>query len=133
MKSSKIILYVVIGVLILVLSLMYMYFKSVTDIENVKLEGYIYDKKTSIPIENVTIIINSDRYQNDLGHENFDEYLGHDIIELKSNKDGFYSTTIKRSAFLWIDFKKDGYISTSKEGDFSSKYIKDKIYLEKVE
>jgi hypothetical protein len=53
------------------------------------------------------------------------EMVGSDITKdlmnfVDSNEKGYYSTIIKKSAFLWIDFDKKGYHKKSEEGNYSS-------------
>jgi hypothetical protein len=102
---------------------------SVIDKNNVKLEGYVFDQKTKKPIESVLVIINNERYASDSGHKNYDEYLGEDKINLYTDRNGYYSTLIKKSAFVYIDFEKEGYIRFTEDGRYSSKTMNHETYL----
>ena len=101
----------------------FVFYQSVTDVKDVKVDGYVYDATTKKPINDATVVINNERYVSDKGRSNFDEYLGHDIIRLRTDASGHYSTIIKKSAFLWIDFEKEGYQNTSIDGQYSTKLM----------
>jgi hypothetical protein len=101
----------------------FVFYQSVTDVKDVKVEGYVYDATTKKPINDATVVINNERYVSDKGRSNFDEYLGHDIIRLRTDASGHYSTVIKKSAFLWIDFEKEGYQNASIDGQYSTKMM----------
>ena len=96
---------------ILILFLMYLAFwlYSATDTKNVYLSGYVFDKETNKPIQNVIIKLKNQRYESDNGISNYSEYLGEDNFELKSDKKGFYEIKIPKSAFIVIEVKKYGY------------------------
>lgn len=64
---------------------LFSFYKSVTDTEDVKLSSFIYDEKTKQPIPNTLIMIISERYEDDGGNTNYDEYLGKDTIKLYSD------------------------------------------------
>lgn len=129
--SKKIALYAFIASILSIFIYLFVYYLSVTDTKNVKLEGYVLDEETKQPISEVLIIVNNERYEDDKGNKNYDEYLGHDEIKLYSNKNGYYSTTIEKSAFLWLDFDKDGYTKKSEKGEYASKTMSYKTYLKK--
>lgn len=118
---------------ILLSFLMYLafWFYSATDTKNVILSGYIFDKETKSPIQNAEIKIINYRYESDNGISNFDEYLGEDKYELKSDNKGFYEATLNKSAFIVIEINKIGYKSKI-ESDYSSKYVSFKTSLEKT-
>lgn len=118
---------------ILLSFLMYLafWFYSATDTKNVILSGYIFDKETNKPIQNAEIKIENYRYESDNGISNYDEYLGKDEYELKSDSKGFYEVTINKSAFIVIEIDKVGYKSKI-ESDYSSKYVSFKTSLEKT-
>ncbi|MCB6089623.1 hypothetical protein [Flavobacterium psychrophilum] len=101
------------------------------DTTNVKLEGYVFDEETKNPISGVLVIVNNDRYEDNNGNKNYDEYLGHDIIKLYSDEKGYYSTKIDKSAFLWIEFSKKEYSNKNEKGKHSSKLMNYKTYLKK--
>lgn len=107
-----------------------MFFQSQTDTQ-VKLEGYVLDESTNKPIHNVKVVISNDRFEDDNGNYNYDEYLGHDKIQLLTNDEGFYSTSIDKSAFLWIDFQKEGYIRKREEGKYATTKMHYQTYLSK--
>ena len=113
--------------------LMYLafWFYSAADTKNVILSGYIFDKETNKPIQNAEIKIENYRYESDNGIYNYDEYLGKDEYELKSDSKGFYEVTINKSAFIVIEIDKLGY-KPKIESDYSSKYVSFKTSLEKT-
>jgi|SRR5690606_22601900 len=105
------------------------YYFSVNDVSNVKLSGYVYDNNNKTPLKNVLIIINNERYEDDKGNKNYDEYLGNDKIRIYSNDQGYYSTIIKKSAFVRLSFQKDGYVFKTEDGQYSSKKMEYETYL----
>jgi hypothetical protein len=127
--KRKIVLYVVGILFIAIVVYLVAFYMSVIDKNNVKLEGYVFDQKTKKPIESVLVIINNERYASDSGHKNYDEYLGEDKINLYTDRNGYYSTLIKKSAFVYIDFEKEGYIRFTEDGRYSSKTMNHETYL----
>ena len=116
---------------VLILTYFVMYYLSNTDVKNVSIEGYVYDQDDKQPLSGVRVIINSDRFEDDNGNKNYDEYLGHDEIKLYTNQDGYYSTLVNKSAFIWIDFKKEGYANKTEKGSHSQKKMSYEAYLNK--
>lgn len=133
MKSNnkKIIWYTLIAILVGFAIYLFAFYQSVTDTKNVLVEGYVYDTNTNQPLAGVNVKISSERYESDNGIRNYDEYLGHDVIELATDESGFYSTVIPKSAFLWIDFKKEGYNDGNEKGQYVSKKMKYKTSLKR--
>lgn len=129
--NKKTVLFSFLALILAGLVYLFVFYLSVIDTTNVKLDGYVFDNNTKEPIENVLVVINNDRYEDDKGNKNYDEYLGHDKITLYTDKNGHYSTVIKKSAFVWIDFKKEGYKKHIEKGSYSSKKMNYKIYLNK--
>jgi hypothetical protein len=129
--NKKIVLYSFLVLILAILVYLFMFYMSVIDTKNVKLEGYVFDNNTKKPIENVLVVINNDRYEDDKGNKNYDEYLGHDKITLYTDKNGYYSTVIEKSAFVWVDFEKKGYRKHTGKGNYSSKKMNYEIYLNK--
>ena len=133
MKTNYKILFAVLFVFIAFLGMyLFSFYKSVTDTEDVKLSGYIYDEKTKQPIPNTLIMIISERYEDDSGNTNYDEYLGEDTIKLYSDSKGYYSTIIEKTAFISLYFKKEGYVQKKIEGEYPTKQMNYKVYLKKV-
>lgn len=127
--SKRTMLYSFLILILAILVYLFMFYISVIDTKDVTLEGYVFDENTKKPIENVLVVINNDRYEDDKGNNNFDEYLGHDKITLYTDKNGYYNTVIEKSAFVWIDFEKEGYNKHNEKGSYSSKKMNYKIYL----
>lgn len=128
---KKIGTYVTIAIALGIAIYFFVFYQSVTDVKDVKIDGYVYDATTKKPINDATVVINNERYVSDKGRSNFDEYLGHDIIRLRTDKSGHYSTVIKKSAFLWIDFEKQGYQNASIDGQYSTKMMVFTTYMKK--
>jgi hypothetical protein len=132
MKTNYKILFAVLFVFIAFLGMyLFSFYKSVTDTEDVKLNGYIYDEKTKQPIPNTLIMIISERYEDDSGNTNYDEYLGKDTIKLYSDSKGYYSTIIEKTALISLYFKKEGYVQKKIEGEYPAKQMNYKVYLKK--
>ena len=130
MKTKYKILFAVLFVFIAFLGMyLFSFYKSVTDTRDVKLNGYIYDEKTKQPIPNTLIMIISERYEDDNGNTNYDEYLGKDTIKLYSDSKGYYSTIIEKTAFISLYFKKEGYVQKKIEGEYPTKQMNYKVYL----
>jgi len=131
MGVKKILLYTIIIIVLGIGFCLFAFYQSVTDTKNVNIEGYVYDKITKKSINGVTVIVNNERYESDNGTLNYDEYLGHDVIKLTTDESGYYSTTIEKSAFLWIDFEKEGYMKAEEKGLYSSKRMTFKTLMKK--
>jgi len=129
-RKLKIVLIIFAGILIAISTYLLIFFLSATDTKNVKLEGYVYDSKTKLPIKSAIITIENYRYESNSGKQNYDEYLGKDNFELITNDNGYYEIPINKSAFIVIEVKKDGYKSKI-ESEYSSKYVTFKTNLEK--
>lgn len=129
--SNRIKVLIPIIIVILIVAYFFMYYWSNTDIRNVSVAGYVYDEATKRPLSDVLVIINNDRYEDDDGNKNYDEYLGHDEIKLYTDQNGFYSASIDKSAFIWIDFQKEGYINKREKGERANKTMRYKTYLVK--
>ena len=132
MKTNYKILFAVLLLFIVFLECIYFHFTNLlTDTEDVKLSGYIYDEKTKQPIPNTLIMIISERYEDDSGNTNYDEYLGKDTIKLYSDSKGYYSTIIEKTALISLYFKKEGYVQKKIEGEYPAKQMNYKVYLKK--
>ncbi|TGD59897.1 hypothetical protein [Flavobacterium humi] len=129
--SKKIGLYTFLVSILAILIYLFVYYLSVTDATNIRLEGYVFDEETKQPINKVMIIINNERYEDNKGNKNYDEYLGHDKIKLYSDKNGYYATIINKSAFLWLDFNKEGYLDVEEKGQYSEKKMEYKTFMKK--
>lgn len=129
--SKKFGLYMFLVMISGIIIYLFMFYFSVNDTLNVKIEGYIFDEETKKPVQNVLILIHNESYEDDQGYNNHDEYLGYEVIKLYSNEKGYYSTTIEKSAFLWIEFYKNEYHKKSEKGQYSRKRMNYKTYLKK--
>lgn len=116
-------------ILVLLTSYIVVFFISSTDTKNVHLEGYVYDEITKKPLDSVLVFVNTYSYEDEKGNSNFDEYLGFKKIKLITNVNGFYNVVIDKSAFIYIDLKRNGYIVKTEEGQYSSKQMKFETYL----
>lgn len=131
MNVKKILLYTIVAIVLGIGIYLFAFYQSVIDIKNVSIDGYVYDEITQKPINGVIVIINNERYESDNGTSNYDEYLGHDVIKLITDESGHYSTTIEKSAFLWINFEKEGYLKTEEKGQYSNKKMEFKTLMRK--
>lgn len=129
--KTKIIFFTLVGVIFILFVYLFMFYLSVTDTKNVKIEGYVYDKTTNKPIESAKIVIENYRYEDDNGNSNYDEYLGLDKIAVYSDKNGFYETKFDKSAFVVIEIHKDGYKKIIENGEYSTKNMDFKTNLVK--
>ncbi|CAH0293421.1 hypothetical protein [Chryseobacterium sp. Bi04] len=84
----------------------FIYYYNNQDVNDVKVEGYVLDSSNSQPLKDVKVTVINDRYENDNGHKNYDEYLGQDKIELRTDTKGYYSIVLKKSAYVYIYKKK---------------------------
>ncbi len=96
------------------------------DFENVKLEVYVYDKVTSLPLDGVKLKIENAYYEGG----DFDSYNHYENFEAYTNKNGYYSIVFKKSAYVQIDVFKLGYLTEFKANEVNSYKKKIKIYLE---
>ncbi|WP_334126977.1 hypothetical protein [Empedobacter brevis] len=131
MVNKKTIVIILISLIISASIYLFFFYLSVIDTKNISLSGYVLDEETKKPISNVLVVINNERYEDDKGNKNYDEYLGKDRIELYSDNNGYYSTTIEKSAFITLSFQKNNYIKKEEKGRYASKQMKYETYLRK--
>jgi hypothetical protein len=132
MKSTiKIIATITLVGAILIIGYFSIYFFYARDVENVKVKGYVIDKSTNIPIENVLVIITNERYEDDKGNYNYDEYLGQDKAKVYTNKEGYYEAEFKKSSFVWIKFYNSKYVDFEEKGKYAKETLEFKTYLTK--
>src|SRR5699024_8037352 len=91
----------------------FMFFYNQTDTKNVYLQGHVYNKQ-QVALQGAKIKIINYRYTSDSGHQNYDEYLGEDIINLESDKTGSFSAHFPLSAYIGMEIQKTGYKSEEK-------------------
>jgi hypothetical protein len=115
---------ILLAVALLFTAYTFAFFYSQKDVEDVKIEGVVLDHDSHLPLSGVSILIKNERYTDDKGNYNYDEYLGHDSISLKTDNFGRYVTIIPKSAFIWIEFKKNGYNKSYQSGKHSTKHMK---------
>jgi hypothetical protein len=122
MKTKwKFLLITICSLLIGLLIYLSIYYCSVQDTKNIIVSGKVYDSITQLPLENVNITIVNQRYEDNEGRNNFDEYLGKDVIETKTNKDGLFEAKISKSAYVWIEVNHEGYQKKISDGKYSTK------------
>ncbi|MBL3550525.1 hypothetical protein [Chryseobacterium sp. KMC2] len=107
----------------------FIYYYNNQDVNDIKVEGYVLDSSNSQPLKDVKVTVINDRYENDNGHKNYDEYLGQDKIELKTDTKGYYSIVLKKSAYVYIYTKKDGYKPLEEKGKQAQKLLTFKTYM----
>ncbi|WP_160137569.1 hypothetical protein [Chryseobacterium sp. c4a] len=110
----------------------FIYYYSNQDVNDVKVEGYVLDSSNSRPLKDVKVTVVNDRYESDNGYKNYDEYLGQDKIQLRTDYRGYYSTILKKSAYVYIYIEKDGYKSIEEKGQQAQKLIVFKTNMDKV-
>ena len=128
-SKARIVIFTFIGIIFLLIVYILIFYLSVTDTKNVKIEGYVYDEITQKPIEKAKIKIENYRYESDNGVSNYDEYLGLDKVKIYSDKNGFYKAKFDKSAFVVVQIHKDGYKTIIENGEYSSKNINFKTKL----
>ncbi|SDI80903.1 hypothetical protein [Chryseobacterium jejuense] len=110
----------------------FIYYYSSQDVNDVKVEGYVLDSSNSRPLRDVKVTVVNDRYESNNGHKNYDEYLGQDKIQLKTDDKGYYSTILKKSAYVYIYIEKDGYKSIEEKGQHAQKLIVFKTNMDRL-
>ncbi len=100
----------------------FIYYSNNQDINDVKVEGYVFSFSDG-PLNNVRVTIINERYENDSGLKNYDEYLGQDKIELITDSRGYYSTVLKKSAYVYVLLQKDGYKTIEEKGKQARKSL----------
>ncbi|WP_288245149.1 hypothetical protein [uncultured Chryseobacterium sp.] len=100
----------------------FIYYSNNQDVNDVKVEGYVFGSNDE-PLKNVRVTIVNERYENDNGLKNYDEYLGQDKIELITDSTGYYSTLLKKSAYVYILLQKDGYKPIEEKGKQAKKSL----------
>jgi hypothetical protein len=130
-KIIKIIILFISIILVTIIVFFSIYYFSANDLTDIKVEGYVFDAKTKTPIDGVRVVINNERYESDNGTKNFDEYLGNDKVELITNSKGYYSTVLKKSAFVWVTLSKTEYLNLIEKGKSSEKVLMFKSNLSK--
>ncbi len=119
-------------ILVLFIGYIVVFLLTSTDTKNVHLEGYVYDEITNKPLDSVLVVVNIYSYEDKEGNSNFDEYLGFKKIKLTTDEKGFYNLVIDKSAFVYIDLKKNGYKIKTEAGQYSSKQMKFETYLKEA-
>lgn len=130
-RGFKIFAIITIGIIILSATCLLAFYLSVTDTNNVILEGCVLDFETNKPVKGAKVELQNYRYQNDEGFSNYDEYLGLDEFQLVTDEKGFYKIKMDKSAFIIIKVDTEGYASKS-ESKYASKSNKFKTILEKT-
>lgn len=105
----------------------------VGDVKGVTVQGVVYDAVIDKPLENVKVVIFSERYRSDNGYSNNDEYLGCDTIAVTTDDRGNYLGTINYSTHLQVRVYKQGYELSESDWKKAKKKIKLDFFLEKGE
>lgn len=122
MKLVNKLLITVFAILTVIAIYFFIYYSNNQDINDVKVEGYVFNSN-NMPLKNVKVTVVNERYENDNGLKNYDEYLGQDRIEVKTDDKGYYSTVLKKSAFVYIILEKEGYRSIEEKGKEAKKSL----------
>ncbi|MDN3692623.1 hypothetical protein QWZ06_10205 [Chryseobacterium tructae] len=109
-----------------------MYYYNSQDVNDVKIEGYVLDSNGSQPLRDAKVTVVNDRYESDNGYKNYDEYLGQDKIELRTDNKGYYSAILKKSAYVYVYIEKDGYKPIEERGQQAQKLIVFKTNMDRV-
>jgi len=88
------------------LSIVFLFLSCNKDIENVKLDGYIFDKDKNLPLENVRLKIENAYYEGG----DFDSYNHFENYVLITDKNGYYSIIFKKSAYIQVEVFGEGYM-----------------------
>ena len=83
----------------------FIYYFNNQDVNDVKVEGYVFNSNDE-PLKNVIVTVVNERYENDNGLKNYDEYLGQDKIKLMTDNRGYYSTVLKKALMYTFFYKK---------------------------
>ncbi|WP_294225088.1 hypothetical protein [uncultured Chryseobacterium sp.] len=131
MKLVNKLLITVFAILTVIAIYFFIYYSNNQDLNDVKVEGYVFNSN-NMPLKNVKVTVVNERYENDNGLKNYDEYLGQDRIELKTDDKGYYSTVLKKSAYVYILLQKGGYKSIEEKGKHAKKslFFKTKMHID---
>lgn len=97
------------------------------DIEDVRLEGYVYDEASRRPIGGVSLDLVNWYYEGG-DYDSYNKWTKH---SLTTNESGFYSVTLRKSAFVEFDIKKNGYSKSHQGKDIYKKKVRLDFYLKK--
>ncbi|WP_299213252.1 hypothetical protein [uncultured Dokdonia sp.] len=98
------------------------------DIQDVVLEGYVYDKTTELPIKNALLKIENAYYEGG----DFDSYNHYDKYEITTNEKGYFKIELDKSAYIQIDINEAGYQNYFQAIEVYSKSLSKMIYLSKI-
>lgn len=101
------------------------------DIE-VVVEGFVKASYTELPIDSAKVTIVNERYQNDSGFSNYDEFLGKDIKTVYTDSTGYFHVIFKRGAYIHIEVIKDNYEIYITDGIYAYPNMKFEIQLNKI-
>jgi len=101
------------------------FFNFSPNIKNIMVQGYVYDKATDQPVNNCRIVIFSRKLKehNTAGTD--------ETLYLKTNKDGYYRTTIDKSYLIFIRAYKPEYKIIRSGAVIAKKDIEQNFILEK--
>lgn len=97
------------------------------DVENVKMEGAVYDKKTKEPVSGAELKIINWYYEGG----DYDSYNKQESYSIVTDEKGRFSISFKKSAFLEIDVLKSNYKTYSGGKEVYKKKLHENFYLEK--
>lgn len=101
-----------------------------TDIE-VSVYGHVIDARTHNPIDSAQVLITNERYENDRGYTNHDEFLGKDTVTVVTDSIGYFHVTFKKSAYLYLEIHKNGYEVFKTQGKYARRIMKYDIKLQR--
>lgn len=130
-QRIKIFFSIIIIICLIIVGYFAVYYFSAQDIENIKVKGYVYDKSNKTPIENVLVTIVNERYEDDKGRTNYDEYLGKDKKVVYTDKNGYYEVEFDKSSYVYVKLFNPEYLTLEEKGKYSKKTIEFKSFIAK--
>ncbi|WP_299243574.1 hypothetical protein [uncultured Aquimarina sp.] len=97
------------------------------DIENVRLEGYVYDIETKTPLSGITLKIENAYYEGG----DYDSYNHYNSYQIITDEKGYFKVDFKKSAYIQIDVVQDGYEKFFRAIEVYTNDLKEEIFLEK--
>lgn len=102
-----------------------------TDIE-VSVCGHVIDAHTYNPIDSAQVLITNERYENDRGYTNYDEFLGKDTVTVITDSTGYFHATFKKSAYVYLEIHKNGYEIFKVQGKYARRIMNYDIELQNI-
>lgn len=128
---KKILIFFISAIVVYIIISIVLFFNNNTDVENVVVQGYIYDE-LKYPVDDCRVVVfNSTYKQKDNDYTDYSSYLGNEVIETSTDKKGYYNIKLDRSAFVLIRVYKKKYKIAESEGLYSKSHIDQSFILNK--